>query len=310
MQTGELTRVESSTAISFKQILLATDLSGVSQTALAYACAIARVHSSKLSVVNVLTPQPHAFIAMEPMPVVEQDEREQARLALHKFVSAVSLLDGLEHEEIVVRGQIWAALDALIHERKVDLLVLGTHGRGGLRKLVLGSVAEELFRLVECPVLTIGPEVRTEGANRPLKTILFATDFKPASLKALPYAIHIASESNAKLILLHLLPIKVGVGIGPYWIPDGMVSDVEDDARVNAVEELKRLMPVNAGLAQAPEFLVSYDFLPDGILKYDVDLIVMGVNHAASPRTAAHLPWVAAHEVIGNARCPVLTVCG
>jgi len=62
-------------------------------------------------------------------------------------------------------------------------------------------------------------------------------------------------------------------------------------------------------MSQIPDVVVAFDFLPDGILKYDVDLIVMGVNHASSPKTTAHLPWVAVHEVIANARCPVLTVC-
>ena len=309
MQTGEVTQLEPSAVVSFKQILLATDFSEVSQTALAFATAIAKLHSSKLNVVHVLAPEPRAFIAMEPMPVAEQDQRERAQLAMNKFESTVSLVN-VEHEEIVAHGEVWAALDEIIHERAIDVLILGTHGRGGLRKLLLGSVAEELFRLVECPVLTIGPEVGAERATRALRTVLFATDFKQASLKALPYAVAIAKESNAKLILLHLLPIKVGVGIGPYWIPEGNVLDTEDNVRAEALEHLHKLVPADVDLVPAPEFLVTYDFLPDGILKYDVDLIVMGVNHAAFPRTAAHLPWVAAHEVIGNSRCPVLTVCG
>jgi nucleotide-binding universal stress UspA family protein len=310
MPTGEVTQsVESKAVASFRQILLATDFSEVSQTALAYASAIAREHGSKLNVVHVLTPEPRTFIPMDPMPVVEEDEREQARQAMLQFLSTTSLA-GVEHEEILARGPIWAALDTVIQEHAIDLLILGTHGRGGLRKLVVGSVAEELFRLARCPVLTVGPGVSAEGASRAVKTVLFATDFKPASLNALPYAIAIARKSNAKLMLLHLLAVKVGIGIGPYWIPDATVSDTDDKARAEAQARLQQLIPADANLAQAPEFLVTYDFLPDGILKYDVDIIVMGVNHAASPKAAAHLPWVAAHEVIGHARCPVLTVCG
>jgi nucleotide-binding universal stress UspA family protein len=308
MGTSQVTQVEPQTVVSFKQIMLATDFSGASQTALVYASAIASVHSSKLTVAHVISLEPRTFIPMDPMPVLEQDEHEHAKLAMQKFIASVPLTN-IEHEEVLVRGTIWAALDKLIHERAIDLLVLGTHGRGGLRKLLLGSVAEELTRLAECPVLTIGPGVSPDGANRSLRTVLFATDFKPASLKALPYAIAIAKENEARLMLLHLLPIKVGVGIGPYWIPETSMGEIEDDARAQAVERLHKLLP-DCKLGQAPEFLVSYDFLPDGILKYDVDLIVMGVNHTGSPKTAAHLPWVAAHEVIGNARCPVLTVCG
>jgi len=308
METEELIEnLQSKAVVSFKHILLATDFSDVSQTALAYASATAKVHGSKLSVVHVLTPEPRSFIPMDPLPVAGQDERERAEQSMREYIASISL-EGVEHEEVLVTGAIWTALDSFIHERGIDLLVLGTHGREGLRKLILGSIAEELFRLARCPVLTVGPGVNARGANRPLKTVLFATDFKPASLNALPYAISITREHNARLILLHLLPIRVGVGIGPYWTPDAAAADVEDSVRLEGLERLRRLIPADLNLAHAPELKVTYDFLPDGILKYDADMIVMGVNHTASPRAAAHLPWVAAHEVIGNARCPVLTV--
>jgi nucleotide-binding universal stress UspA family protein len=118
---------------------------------------------------------------------------------------------------------------------------------------------------------TIGPRVSPDGATRTLRTVLFATDFKAASLKALPYAIAIARDNNAKLILLHLHPIKVWVRIGPYWIPDANLNVGEDGTRAEVLEFLRKVVPQDANLPQALQFLVTYDFLPDGILKYDVD---------------------------------------
>ena len=85
----------------------------------------------------------------------------------------------------------------------VDLIVLGTHGRTGAEKLLLGSVAEEIFRRSPVPVLTIGPGVRssTHNAGR-FRRVLFATDLSPESLAAAPYAITLAQENQARLALL------------------------------------------------------------------------------------------------------------
>ena len=81
-----------------------------------------------------------------------------------------------------------------------------------------------------------------------------------------------------------------------------------------ALKELRECLPAETGLEQPPQFIVGTDFLGDGILlalrQYKVDLIVMGANHAASPKIAAHIPWSAVHEVVCDATCPVLTVAG
>ena len=77
---------------------------------------------------------------------------------------------------------------------------------------------------------------------------------------------------------------------------------------------MKDCLPAQTGLDQEPEFVVGTDFLAEGVLaasnKFKVDLIVMGANRAVSARVAAHIPWTAAHEVVQNATCAVLTVAG
>ncbi|HEV2716313.1 MAG TPA: universal stress protein, partial [Terriglobales bacterium] len=174
---------------------------------------------------------------------------------------------------------------------------------------------EELFRLASCPVLTVGPAVSAEtGRTRDIRRILFATDFGPASLSALPHAISLASESKAKLILLHLLsPIRV-LEMGSYWYVGTDLIEQQETARVRTIERLQQLIPPEANLPCDPEFLVDSDSLPDGIPKIaaenQVDLIVMGVNRVGSARASAHLPWAIAHEVVGHAKCPVVTVRG
>jgi nucleotide-binding universal stress UspA family protein len=87
---------------------------------------------------------------------------------------------------------------------KTDLLVLGTHGRGGVKKVLLGSVSEEMVYSAHCPVLTVGPDVSPKPMPElRLRRILCATDLLPSSAKALAYALWMAQQEHAQLTVLH-----------------------------------------------------------------------------------------------------------
>jgi nucleotide-binding universal stress UspA family protein len=92
------------------------------------------------------------------------------------------------------------------------------------------------------------------------------------------------------------------------------VEEWEGTSRKRALQQMKECLPAETGLVQEPKYVVGSDFLTEGILtasaKFNVDLIVMGANRAASAKVAAHIPWAAVHEVVRNAPCPVLTVVG
>jgi nucleotide-binding universal stress UspA family protein len=188
-----------------------------------------------------------------------------------------------------------------MRQQPIDMLVLGTHGRTGIRKLVLGSQAEIIFRQATCPVLTVGPLVHTVPANNwTPKTIVFTTDFSDASLHAFPFALSLAEETQATLILTHFMPL----------VP----MDRKDDAEAVAHERLRKLIPPDAEQWFQPEFILRVDFPAPGILQVaeerKADLIVMGVRKRALPGASAHLPWATASEVVSRAPCPVLTVRG
>ena len=303
--------VELKQSVTFKNILLATDFSEVSRKAVPYAAAIATRYGSKIYLVHVLPTQPRMPIPIEPLPGELVCERLNAELEMEAFLQ--NSLANVPHDFRLERGPIWDALSELIRRDEIDLLVLGTHGREGLKKVILGSVAEELFRLASCPVLTVGPAVPTEpGCTKEFRKILFATDFGPASLNALHYAISLATESKARLIVLHVVtPVPV-VEVGPYWYPGTDLVEQQNTARARYIGRLKQLIPPEANLPFEPEFLVDFDFAPDAIVKIaadsHADLMVMGVNQTASARASAHLPWATAHEVVCHAKCPVLTV--
>jgi len=304
--------IELKQSITFKNILLATDFSDVSKKTVPYAAAIASHYSSKIYLVHVIPPEARMPVPMEHLPAQLDRSRLDADREMKSFLR-VDWYGETPHEVLIERGPVWGALSDLIERDEIDLLVLGTHGRGGLKKVLLGSVAEELFRRASCPVLTVGPAVPAEPTGRKeFRRILFATDFGPASLNALPYAVSLASDNKARLMMLHVVtPVPV-LDIGPYWYTGTDMVEQQKAARAKTLDRLRKLMPPEANLPSDPEFLVGFDFVPDAILKIaadsEADLIVVGVNQSAWARVSAHLPWATAYEVVCHARCPVLTV--
>jgi len=161
---------------ALKNILFATDFSPCSQAALPYLHAIAERYASTVHIIHVLAPEPQIGIPLDRLPELDT-ERNVAQADMNTLLAGRSFGD-IAHTAIVERGQLWEVLAPFIKENSIDLIVLGTHGRRGLRKLVLGSVAEQVFRHATCPVLTVGPQATHEGAaDTSFKTILFATDF-------------------------------------------------------------------------------------------------------------------------------------
>ncbi len=224
-------------------------------------------------------------------------------------------LAGLQHEFIVRQGyDVWAQLEKVVRQEHVDLVVIGTHGRRGLPKLVLGSVAEQIFRHADCLVLTVGPrsfqEAPVEG-TRAMRPFLFATDFGGASLHALPYAISYANHFGTKLVLLHVVP-EVPVPEGFHWSTPKDVTRMRENARMASLRRLDELTSRNTELTVKPQFLVEFGPPGERILQVadslKADAIVMGLHRSTHIATATHLPWATAYEVVCGAGCPVLTV--
>lgn len=304
-------------SIEFKQILIATDFSDASERALAFAIALASRYGSALTVVHAVPPEPRDAIPLERLPR-ELNRPWLAAEEQMKKLKANARINDVRHHLQLEQGPVWDVLASVIERKEVDLLVLGTHGRGGLKKLALGSVAEQVLRLAPCPVLTIGPRVPlADLSSLDFKRILFATDFGPACTKAFPYALHLAEDHEAKLVLLHMVPPMPSPDLGPAaYGPSAFAAENftqwQRTMRDESVIKLRNLLPSNAKLAAEPECLAGTDFLPEGILSvaaaHKTDLIVMGANRTLSPRVAAHMPWALTHEVLCQAQCPVFTV--
>ena len=308
----------SKTGAAFHHILVATDFSEPSRRALCDALVLAAENNAQLSLVHVLHFD-RQYAALE-----DPYELNLERIAAEKEMKA--LVDTLGPEQkldttLVKHGPVAEQVAAVIEEKQIDLLVIGTRGRGGLQKLALGSVAEELLRIAPCPVMTIGPKADIAALTRGpgFHRILFATDFGKGSAKALPLALTLAREQQAKLILLHMIaPMPATSASLSAYSPAGAAADEldewEETSRQRCLAQLRECLPKQTGLEQEVDFVVGTDFLPEGVLtasaKFKIDLIVMGANRTSSAKAAAHIPWSAVHEVVRNATCPVLTVAG
>lgn len=290
--------------ISLNKILYLTDFSEPSEAALPYAIAIARRYDARIFALHILTPSMvvHATPEIAVAAIDAEDEtaqREMSRLE--------SELAGVTHETQVVRGvTIWPAVETAIANSDADLLVLGTHGRTGAQKFLMGSVAEEIFRRSGVPVLTIGPAAAgpVHTAAR-FRRILFATDFSRESLAAAPYAFSFAQEDQARLVLIHVIP-ESKHGNGP----------INTEMSVaNGMHRLHELVPAEASLWCRPEAVIEFGKPAARILaaaeERVVDLIVLGVRDAANRiGPATHLDRATAHQIVAHAACPVLTIRG
>jgi nucleotide-binding universal stress UspA family protein len=289
--------VQTNTRITLNNVLLATDFSQASKLALPYAIALARQYGAKVFMARAISPEPHLSVTLDPLPAEGDPVQLDAARDLADFARTESF-GYTPHEELLERGDLWTVISDVNQKHRIDLIVAGTHGRQGLRKLILGAKAEKIYRRASCPVLTISPNVRPlRSSIWKLKRILFPTDRSLISLTALPYALSLAEENEAILTVVQFMPLSP---------PENREAD-----EAIAGEALRALIPAEAAAWCKPEFLVRFEFPGEGILRLagerEVDLIVMGVCEESRSK---QLPWPVASQVVAEARCPVLTVRG
>lgn len=290
--------------IGLKNVLFLTDFSEPSAAALPFAAMIARSYGAKVMALHVLVPSTYTYMTPE-MGVELLDAQDDAAKSEMEKVEAE--FAGLPREAVLERNMgVWPALSKILQERDIDLIVLGTHGRTGLKKAVFGSTAEEVFRRTAIPVLTIGPGVRTGAHNGGrFHCVLFATDFNAVSNAAAAYAMSLAQENQSRLILLHVLPAP----------KPGKTSKAVELSVAEALHRVEDLLPRDAELWCRPEPTVEHGEPGAQILataeRCGADLIVLGVRGMDTlTEVVTRVERATAYEVIAHAHCPVLTVRG
>lgn len=151
----------------FQRILCATDFSDTAEAAWETACELARVHRAELVLVHVFTGLPMYSYAELPGPTVQkvwEEQRQWVEQTLDERVAAATAR-GLTARGVLKIGAAATEIPETATEEHADLIVVGTHGRTGLNRLVIGSIAERVVRLAPCPVLTIKPHPTSQPAR-------------------------------------------------------------------------------------------------------------------------------------------------
>ena len=301
--------------IQIRRILCPTDFSDFSRRALRYAVALARWYEAEITLLHVVPLVPSVATATFPPGVspltLEPVSHDRILEELRRFAEPAAAV-GLRFDTVVRDGSAVGEVLDLARTLPADLLVMGTHGRGGFERLVLGSVAEKVLRKACCPVLTVPQPAEGIPAGTPplFRRILCAVDFSPSSMKALDYALSVAEEAKASLTVLHVVE----------WSPDDEVRehrhfDVSGYRRY--LEEEARGMLRKAIREEARLWCETDEVVAVGRAHLVVvrvarvapaDLIVMGVQG----RGAVDLVLFGSttHHVIRESQCPVLTIRG
>ncbi|MFZ1129632.1 MAG: universal stress protein [Terriglobales bacterium] len=299
--------------IQLKSVLIATDFSEASEKALRHALAVARHYEAKFYLAHVVSSSSFTLVGPEAVAAATDAAYRDIRQLEEQLVQSGALA-GLRHEIIVRQGKVWEELENVVSQKHIEMVVIGTHARRGFGKLLLGSVAEHIFRHSDCLVLTVGPGCLQDSpidGSRAVRPFLFATDFSEPSLRALPYAISSANHFQTKLVLLNVLP-SVPMPEAPNRPTAGDVMQARDQARRSSLQRLQQLTSQNPKLAAQPEFIVEFGSPSEQILQVadtlKVDVVILGLHRSRHIDTKSHMPWATAYEVVCGAGCAVLTV--
>lgn len=281
------------------RVIFPTDFSACAQAALPYACVLAQQNNATLHMLNVVgSPIPAGPLGAPYMePSMEEDvaRKDLAVLAESEMVKAV------RHESSIHRGTIWNTVCGIAHEQgDTAVIVMGTHGRRGVRQLILGSVAEQVFRRSGCPVMTIGPGASKAGpTNGRFGTILLALDLSPESLRLAEWGHLFAVQNKSRLIFFHAVQENTEVSAA--------LSNYLEEAVASARRRISALLPKDVPWCDVAIKIGEPDErILETAADRNADLIIIGAHHGAT--IAAHSPWRCAHEVVCAAPCPVLTI--
>ena len=295
----------------FSNVLCPVDFSDSSELALRYAIAVGARQNARLTAMHVIpaviaTPDVYPYLAA-PIPT-SQETRDRAFEQLGHFVHSARERDlavdvTLEDGEVV--DTILQKADAL----PADLIVMGTHGRRGFKRLLMGSVTERVLREARAPVLSVSPHSPGPSAGgAPFRSILCPVDFSPASLAGFDAALALAGDEGT-VTVVKVLERYVDAGMG-----EAIALDF-DAIRARQQEEAFAKLGALIRSADRPRIKLEVA-TPDSRGAYreilriaerdSNDLIVMGV----SGRSSADLLFFGstANHVVRSAGCPVLTV--
>jgi nucleotide-binding universal stress UspA family protein len=286
-------------------ILCPTDFSEFSDIAFRYALSLAQHYRARLLLQHVVELWRHPEIDFAAAQYYEEFRGrllQNSEEELQKFAKSRAANEA-QLERVVRHGIAADCILALAEEHKVNLIVMGTHGRRGFDRVMVGSVTERVLRKASCPVLAVhnpSPDFlssRKQSDPVHLNRILFCTDFSENSQRALSYAISLTAEYNAELTLVHVLEqIPGGCGI--------------DEATATVIEQLENMIPSEKPDMRGINIVVRTGHPYQQIIQFaseaQIDIVVMAVRGRGALNLAVF--GSTTYRVIQLGSCPVLAV--
>ncbi len=279
-------------AAGLKNVLFTTDFSEESLKALPFAGSITRAFRSKLHLLHIEPAAPLTAGLADTHLYEAAGKNAAEQLASLRTSPAIK---GLDPALVLAEGDIKAQLLKTIGDRRIDLVVAGTRGRTGVRKMLLGSVLEEMCRASTCPILTVGPDAMFHP-EAPFKRILFPTNLSEQSRKAVPYIAMLAAEFGSRLTVVNVVPENEATTSEPHSPVASLKSKMAELFGAD-LEKFK------------PEYQVAFGNTADAVLRVarerNANLIAMAIRNAFRPGI---LRQRTAYLIMAGAPCPVLTV--
>src|SRR5690348_9061451 len=298
---------------SITRILCPVDFSDFSRRALDEAVALAHLMDGCVTALHVfpIAIPGNPFAGLQDFEPFTLTDKHRAHLL--RQLSDFATAEGAERNRITVALRegvdIHAEILTAAAEMEPDLIVLGTHGRSGFQRLMLGSVTEKVLHKSQWPVLTVparAPDAVPAGPA-PFKRILCGVDFSDCSQSALRYAVSLAEQARAHLDVLSvvlMIPMYDATGVTPLDY-----ASLLERLKADVAQRLEAAVRQAGGGADVDRMVTAGDPHLDIVrvaTERGADLIVLGAyshsgfDHALFGSTT--------NQVVRRATCPVLTV--
>ncbi|MFO7460828.1 MAG: universal stress protein [Desulfatiglandales bacterium] len=292
-----------------KHILCATDFSDFSNHAIPYGIALAREFKAKLFLCHVIDLS-SAAIYGEAVLALEEQQKRMTKHA-HEEMERLMSKESIAWEPLITVGNAAHEIARLAAERRIDITITASHGRAGLKRLILGSVTERLMRTLPCPLLVVrSPErgfVTPADQAITLRRILVGCDFSRNSSLAFEYGLSLAQEFQADLHLVHVMQ-------PPHYDylrkPGEQKQGPQRELGAELKNRLARMVPEEAQTWCKPVTVLLAGQPHEEITKYallnDIDLVVLGVRGYGLVESL--FVGSTTDRVMRRASCPVLSV--
>jgi len=292
--------------LKIKLILCPIDFSEFSVSAYQHALSVAEHYEAKLVAQHIVELWRHPSFDFAASAGLYEESlqafRESGKEQLQEFVKKHSH-DEIQPELVVQVGVAADSILSFAQLQKADVIVMGTHGRRGFDRLMLGSVTDRVMRRAPCPVLAASKPHDSAAAGKEwghvhhLSRILFCADFSENSERALKYAVSATAEYDAELTLLHVL--------------EGVPSPAKtEEAMAVAAERLDKLIPPEGRkslkIKTALRIGKTYAEIIQLALEAQIDLVTMGVRGRGALDVAVF--GSTTYRVMQLGSCPVLAV--